>query len=77
MAKIACKHKNASVSCRAVDVMDQKGMRRWIETIDDAAPFDLVIAKAGISAGSGSGSETHKQAREIFFINFEGMLNTI
>ncbi len=52
-------------------------MGQWIETIDDAAPFDLVIAKAGISAGSGSGSETHKQAREIFSINFEGMLNTI
>lgn len=75
MVELACHHKKASVSCKPVDVVDQKGMRQWIETIDDVAPLDLVIANARISAGSGS--ETGQQAREIFSINFEGMLNTI
>ena len=75
MVELACHHKKASVSCRPVDVVDQKGMRQWIETIDDAAPLDLVIVNARMSAGSGG--ETEQQAREIFSINFEGMLNTI
>ena len=30
----------------------------WIERVDDAAPLDLVIANAGISAGTGGGAET-------------------
>ena len=77
MVEAACKHKKASINCRTVDVVDQNGMRQWIETIDDSAPLDLVIANAGISAGSGSSGETDRQAREIFSINFEGMLNTI
>ena len=37
----------------------------------------MIIANAGISAGSGSSGETEQQAREIFSINFEGMLDTI
>jgi len=77
MVEVACKHKQASINCRTVNVVDQKGMKQWIETIDDVAPLDLVIANAGISAGSGSSGETDQQAREIFSINFEGMLNTI
>ena len=77
MVELACYHKRASVKTRPVDVVDQKGMRQWIETIDDAAPLELFITNAGISAGSGSNGETEQQAREIFSINFEGMLKTI
>jgi len=62
MVELACHHKKASVNCRPVDVVDQKGMRQWIETIDDAAPLDLVIANAVIFAGSGSSGETEQQA---------------
>lgn len=77
MVELACHHKKASVNSKPVDVVDRKEMRQWIETIDDAAPLDLVIANAGISGGSGCRGETEEQAREIFSINFEGILNTI
>jgi len=45
--------------------------------MDDIAPIDLVIANAGISAGSGGVGEAAEQVRTIFETNVGGMLNTI
>ena len=40
-------------------------------------PLDLVIANAGISAGTAGGAEVDDEARAIFAVNLGGVLNTI
>ncbi|MFQ5766286.1 MAG: SDR family NAD(P)-dependent oxidoreductase, partial [Rhodospirillales bacterium] len=40
-------------------------------------PLDLVIANAGIAAGTGGKGESEEQAREIFAVNMAGVLNTV
>ena len=49
-----------------LDVRDQAAMRDWIAA---AGPLDLVIANAGISAGTGGGVEPPGQARAVFDTN--------
>lgn len=49
----------------------------WIAEADTAAPLDLVIANAGVSAGTGGGGETEAQARRIFDVNVGGVINTV
>ena len=60
-----------------MDVTDRAAMDRWIREIDAVQPIDLVIANAGISAGTGGGGETAEQARRIFAVNLDGVLNTV
>lgn len=67
----------ASVFTRVLDVTDAAAMQAWIEESDRAAPLDLVIANAGISAGTGGGGETAAQASALFATNVGGVLNTI
>ncbi len=71
------REKGAKVLAQAIDVTDQKAMKEWIEACDTAAPLDLVIANAGISAGTGKGEETEAQAAAIFSTNVSGVLNTL
>ena len=52
-------------------------MRQCVLAADDAAPLDLVIANAGLSGGTGGGGEPESQARDIFAVNVDGVLNTI
>ena len=49
----------------------------WLAAVDRRAPVDLVIANAGISAGTGGGMESEEQARRIFQVNLDGVLNTV
>lgn len=72
-----CEELGARVSLHTGDVTDEGDMRRWLISADDASPIDLVIANAGISAGTGAGGESEAQAREIFSINMDGVVNTI
>jgi short-subunit dehydrogenase len=45
---------------------------------DDKSPLSLVIANAGISAGTGNRlGETAEQTRAIFAANLDGLLNTV
>ncbi len=69
----ACRARGAAVRPARVDVCDADGMAAWIA---GAGRLDLVIANAGISAGSFAGRETAAQARAIFAVNLDGMLNT-
>ena len=69
-----CRARGAVVNAAAVDAADRTAMRNWMEAVD--VP-DLVIANAGISAGTGGGGETEDQARTIFRVNLDGVLNTI
>ena len=73
----ACRALGAHTDVRVVDVTDRDGMRAWIEEADTLAPLDLVVANAGVSAGTGDDHETEAQARRIIAINLDGMLNTV
>ncbi len=70
----ACAARGALVRPRVLDVRDEAAMRDWIAS---AAPLDLVIANAGISAGTGGGIEPPGQARAVFDTNVGGVLNTV
>ena len=72
-----CRALGATVTTAAIDVRDAAAMAGWIAGADAAAPLDLVIANAGVSAGTGAGGEAASQAREIFAINLDGAANTV
>ncbi|HIJ61678.1 MAG TPA: SDR family NAD(P)-dependent oxidoreductase [Rhodospirillaceae bacterium] len=74
----ACRDLGAAVDCRCIDVADRQAMAQWLNDIDERHPLDLVIANAGVSAGTGADlGETAEQARAIFSVNLEGVLNTV
>jgi short-subunit dehydrogenase len=72
-----CRAKGAEVTAQILDVADRASMRDFLLAEDSAAPFDLVIANAGISAGTGGAVEGEEQVRRLFAINLDGMLNTV
>ncbi len=60
---------------RVLDVRDAAAMESWIAA---AGQLDLVVANAGISAGTGDGRpESAAQARIVFAANLDGVLNTV
>jgi short-subunit dehydrogenase len=73
----ACRAKGARVSTAALEVSDAVGMAAWIATQEEALPLDLVIANAGISAGTGRRGETAEQARRVLAVNVDGVVNTV
>ncbi len=77
----SCEEKGAEVRATVVDVTDLNACARWIEDADAGAPLDLVVANAGVSAGTSGGAgffeETAETVRRIFAINVDGMLNTV
>lgn len=72
-----CRARGAAVETTVVDVTERAATQAWIEGVDRAAPLELVIANAGISAGTGEGGEDAAQARAIFATNLDGVLNTV
>ncbi len=72
-----CMENEASVRTYAVDVAQCEAMAACLHAIDRESPVDLVIANAGISAGTGGGTEDDDQVRSIFATNVDGVLNTI
>ena len=75
-----CRARGAIVETAVLDVTDRAAMRGWVTAVDDAHPLDLVIANAGISGGTGGTGgvgEPDGQAKQIFNINVNGVLNTI
>ncbi len=74
----SCRKKGATTEGKILDVCDEAAMNRFLKSIDDTAPVDLVIANAGISGGTGEGEpESAGQVRQIFNVNVNGVLNTI
>jgi short-subunit dehydrogenase len=69
--------RGATVATAAVDVADRAAMAALLTRADDAAPFDLVIANAGVSAGTGEGAESESQLRVITDVNVAGVINTL
>jgi short-subunit dehydrogenase len=72
-----CRAAGATVDEAIVDAADRDAMARWLGDCDQRHPIDLVIANAGISAGTGGGSEPAEQVRAIFAVNLHGVLNTV
>lgn len=72
-----CRVRGATVETAVVDVTDRSATAAWIERVERAAPLDLVVANAGISAGTGDGGENATQVRAIFATNLDGVLNTV
>ncbi len=72
-----CRAKGARVEASLVNVTDAAAMAAWIEGCDQLSPLDLVIANAGLSAGTGGGEETAAQTKAIMDTNVQGVLNTI
>jgi NAD(P)-dependent dehydrogenase (short-subunit alcohol dehydrogenase family) len=71
----ACRTRGAAVRPEVLDVRDAGAMADWVT---GAGPLALVVANAGISAGTGDGRpEGAAQARAIFAVNLDGMLNTV
>ncbi len=72
-----CHARGARAEAARVDVTDREATARHALAADDAAALDLVIANAGISGGTGGGTEPEEQARDIFAVNLVGVLNTV
>lgn len=75
--KAVCEAQGAKVSIHIVDVNDKAAMVQFLNEIDTQQPIDLVIANAGISAGTGVHGETADQADAILATNINGVNNTI
>jgi short-subunit dehydrogenase len=73
----ACTARGATAVTGTVDVCDREGMSRWLADFDSAHPIQLLIANAGISAGTGDQGEGEQQARDIFAVNVAGVLNSV
>ncbi len=69
--------RGAEASHAAIDVTDAAAMAAWVTGADDARPLDLVVANAGVSAGTGRGEESAEQVRRILAINVDGAVNTV
>jgi short-subunit dehydrogenase len=73
----ACRAAGATVLAEVLEVTDRAGMADFLERAAAQRPLGLVVANAGISAGTGSGGETPEQMRRILAVNVEGVLNTV
>lgn len=76
IAKI-CKAKSAQVFTKIIDVREKDNMAKFIEEIAQKHHLDLVIANAGISAGTALGTESEEQITQIFDVNLHGVFNSI
>jgi len=73
----ACRAKGAEAAAVCLDVQDAEKVAQWVQTCDAAAPLDIVVANAGVSAGGGGRGESAEQTRLIFSINVGGIFNTV
>ncbi len=72
-----CRGAGAEVNTAVRDVTDAEAMATWIAEVDGQRPLDLVIANAGISAGTASGAEDRAQSEAVFAVNLDGVRNTV
>jgi NADP-dependent 3-hydroxy acid dehydrogenase YdfG len=72
-----CRRQGADTEGEILNVTDRDAMQDWIQSADRTLPLDLVIANAGISAGTSGGGEAERQVRLIFETNLTGTLNTV
>ena len=75
--KILCEQLKANVHLEIIDVVDELAIWAWVDKIEEKYALDLVIANAGISAGTEGGPESFEQVKKIFATNVDGVLNLI
>lgn len=75
--KEICQKLKANVDVKIIDVADELATKNWIKNIAKDHKLDLIIANAGISAGTEGGPESFEQVKKIFKTNIDGVLNTI
>ena len=73
----ACRLRGAIVFPHVLDVTDTQACEKWIRSADREHPLDLVVANAGVSAGTGGKGEDMEQTNYIFAVNVEGVINTV
>ena len=74
---VMCKNNGANVTTIIADVTDAKAMQDHLNNITEQHSIDIVIACAGVSAGTLDGPETPQQVNKIFATNVNGVINTI
>ncbi|MCH2038303.1 MAG: SDR family NAD(P)-dependent oxidoreductase [Rickettsiales bacterium] len=73
-----CQAKGALVESYAnCDINDYEKLSEWILSMDAKHKVDLVIANAGISAGTAGGNESYDQIMKVMHTNIDGVINTI
>lgn len=74
-----CRGRGAEVHHAALDVRDAAPLAARIEAWDDANPFDLVIANAGVTGGTppGGGMESWASADQVVGVNLVGAMNSV
>jgi short-subunit dehydrogenase len=72
-----CRQRGAEVLGECRDVVDAGGLAGWLRQVDAAHALDLIIANAGVSAGTARGLEDSEQTRRLFAINVDGVFNTV
>ncbi|MFM8186798.1 MAG: SDR family NAD(P)-dependent oxidoreductase, partial [Alphaproteobacteria bacterium] len=77
--KNLCKNINDKINIytKILDVKNEVDCKNWIDEIEKAFAVDLVIANAGISAGTALGAEEYEQVKNIFDTNLYGVLNIL
>lgn len=74
----ACRTAGAEVVATPLDLADCAALHRWLAGADECQPLDLVIANAGVSAGTGrDGLESAEQTRHILATNIDGVVETV
>ena len=76
VAKI-CAANGAEVNILVVDVTDSTQMEKQLNEITYQYGIDIVIACAGVSAGTLDGPEMAMQVQKIFATNINGVINTV
>jgi len=77
---IATRVRAAGATCdvQVIDVRHQDDMAAWIGSVDDRTPLDLVIANAGISAGTRKKDTAADWSdADIFATNVDGVIHTV
>jgi len=72
-----CRKNGAHVTNIIADVTNANEMQQHLDDITEQYSVDIVIACAGVSAGTLDGPETKSQVNKIFATNLNGVLNTI
>ena len=75
--KAICLELKANVFIKSLDVKNAAEVAQWVEKIEENYALNLVIANAGISAGTSGGTESEYQVREIFATNVDGVINLV
>jgi len=74
-----CRARGAGVETALCDVRDAAPLAALVERWDDARPFTLVIANAGVTGGTppGGGLEGWEGASRVLGVNLMGAVNTV